>query len=121
MPDADQDSWPLDQRDHPAGALVDEISTFRMQVQDDEGRWMGPFGGVKSDRAEMTRVQAFRAQAPETAREKRRIIRHVLQIWVDEVEGDGEGETSLEELLARNEENTARLIAEKAAEQTRTP
>lgn len=114
MSETSQQDWPAEQRDYHSGALIEENTSYVIQVQEEEGRWMGPFGGVKSDRDEMTRVQAFRAQ--EHPEEKRRIIRRVVLTFVDEVEGDGEGETSKTELLARNEENTARLIKEKAAE-----
>jgi hypothetical protein len=116
MSTTSQSDWPIEQRDFPTGALIREVTTFSLQVQDQEdGRWTGPWGGVKSDRDEMTRVQAFRAK--EDPKEKRRVIRRMILDFVDEVEGDGEGETSRTELLARNDENTARLIKEKAAEQ----
>lgn len=113
MSTTDQDDWPIEQRDYPTGALIDERITFYIQARDDEGRWM-PLGGVDDDRDRLTRTQAFRAQ--EHPSENRRVVRHVLQSWVEEVEGDGEDETSKTALLARNDENTARLIKEKAAE-----
>lgn len=118
MADDDQSEWPAGQRDYPPGALMWEEVTYVLNTQEPGDRWMGPVGANKRDRDEMTRVQAFRADKyPD---EKRRVIRVVEQYWVDEIEGDGEGETSRDELFARNQENTDRRIAKqkaKAAEQ----
>ncbi len=121
MPEINESDWPIEQQSYPSGALISEAESFCMQIQDEEGRWMGPFGGIKTDRAEMTRVQAYRAQHPMFEGEKRRIVRRVLLTWVDEVEGDGEGETSRDALLARNDETTARLLAADEEKKTALP
>lgn len=116
--ETDQSDWPVGQRDYPAGALVFENVSYVLNYREEDGRWIGPLGSHKEDRDEMTRVQAFRADKHPD--EKRRVIRRVEQLWVDEIEGDGEGETSAAELAARNKKNTDRLIAEKDAEAART-
>lgn len=115
----DETEWPPDQRSYLPDVLVEKIVNYSMQIQDEEGRWIGPFGGIKSDRAEMTRVQLDRERRWPS--EKRRILKHELHITVDEVEGDGEGETSHADLMARNEQDTARLLKADEEKQTILP
>jgi hypothetical protein len=106
---SDASDWPVRQQDFPPGALVEQEDTFYIQYQDEEGRWIH-LGGMDDDRDRLTRTQAYRVK--EYPEEKRRVIRHVTQTWIEEVEGDGEGETSQDALLARNEETTKRIIEE---------
>lgn len=101
--------FPLMQRDHAPGALVEEHTLYVLQYRDEEGRWM-EFLTPDDDRDKMTRIQAHRLLDTEHHGEKRRVMRRTTQIWVDEVEGDGPGETCAEELLERNRLNTERLL-----------
>lgn len=115
MTGTDEADWPVEHQSHPPGALVYEQTVFYMQIPDETGRWE-EWDARRTDRDELTRVQADRARR--FPQEKRRVLRRVIQLWVDEVEGDGEGETGRDELLARNEEITARLIREEVAAAT---
>lgn len=112
MADTDeQQQFPIMQRDYPAGTLVDEQHLYVMQYKDEDGRWI-PFLSDTEDRDAMTRIQAYRLLDTDHAGEKRRVMHRVIQVWVDEVEGEGEGETSAEALLARNKANTERRLKE---------
>lgn len=110
MSQAPDHNLPLMQRDHEPGALISESEVFAMQVKDPEdGRWY-EFLMPCEDRDQLTRIQVHRLHDPQHPGERRRILRRVVQIWVEEVEGDGEGETSAEALIARNDANTERLL-----------
>lgn len=105
----DQASWPAEQRDYVPGEVMWEKTTYQLHYQEPDGRWM-LLGAAKESRDEMTLVQTDRARRyPE---EKRRIAQETVTVTIDEVEGDGEGETSREALFARNEEATKRLLGE---------
>lgn len=106
-PQENQTTWPTGQRDYTPEALVCQQIRYQMHIKEPDGRWM-LFGAAKESRDEMTLVQADRARRfPE---EKRRIAQEITKTVIDEVEGDGDGETSREELFARNEEITQRLL-----------
>lgn len=107
MAETEGSDFPIMQRDYPPGTLIEEHTLFVLQVKDDEGRWMG-FLTPYEDRDALTRIQAHRLR--EFPEERRRVVRRVLQFVIDEVEGDGEGEISADALMARNEENTERLL-----------
>lgn len=120
MADTPQQDFPLVQRDYDLGALIDEATKYVMQIrQDEDGRWT-QFLGAYEDRDDMTRIQAYRLLDVDLKGEKRRILRHVHQIFVDEIEGDGEGETSAEELIARNKANTDRRLEAEEQQQPGT-
>lgn len=109
MPDTPEQEFPITQRDHVPGTVITEWTLYVLQTQREDGRWM-EFLTPREDRDEMTRIQTHRLLDADHKGERRRVLRRVTQIIVDEVEGDGEGETSAEMLIARNTENTERLI-----------
>jgi hypothetical protein len=88
-------------------AMISDVTVYQLQYQDEDGNWIN-WINPRADRDEVTRIQVSRARNyPD---EKRRVIGERRLLWVDEVEGDGEGETSKEALIARNEESTKRLL-----------
>ena len=91
--------------------LVERIVHI-LQIQDEDGQFRD-FLTPRADRDEITMIQVHRAK--EYPEERRRVLTKATYIWVDEVEGDGEGETSREDLFARNDENTKRRLAEEDA------
>lgn len=109
MPDTPDQEFPVEQRDYAPGEVIDEHIDFILQIQDEEGRWMG-FLTPREDRDEMTRIQTHRLLDVQHKGERRRVLRRVTQLIVDEVEGDGEGETNAETLIATNAANTERLL-----------
>lgn len=111
MPETTDQEFPVMQRDYAPGTVIEERTLFSMQTQHEDGRWMD-FLTPREDRDEMTRIQTHRLLDADHKGERRRILRRVTWIIVDEVEGDGEGETSAEMLIARNAENTERLLKE---------
>jgi hypothetical protein len=100
---------PFRQQDHPVGTVLSENTIYQMEIRDAEGRWSS-WLTPDADRYKLTRIQAHRLSDPEHRGERRRVIEQVTILRVHEVEGDGEGETSAEELLARNAEATKRLL-----------
>lgn len=103
---------PILQRDYAPGEVIQTSTVFQIQIQDPEdGRWMS-WLTPDEDRDKITRIQVHRLLDPEHRGERRRVITRRVIDFVDEIEGDGEGETSAEELIARNEENTRRLLGE---------
>lgn len=107
----DQDI-PILQRDYAPGEVIQTSTVYQIQIQDPEdGRWMS-WLTPDEDRDKVTRIQAHRLNDPEHAGERRRDVARRVIDFIYEIEGDGHGETSAEELIARNEENTRRLLGE---------
>jgi hypothetical protein len=107
-----------EQLDYPPGAMISDrhsVNGFQMQVQID-GLWLR-FDAGRVDRDEMTMVQAYRAERHPG--EKRRVLRFesITRVYVDEIEGDGDGETSKAELLARNEAATKKRLEQEQKRQ----
>lgn len=101
-------SIPVPQQDHEPETMLDETAIYILQIKDDEdGRWRD-FLTPRTDRDDLTLIQADRARR--FPGERRRVLTRVTYLWVSEVEGDGEGETSREALFARNDEITERLM-----------
>lgn len=97
--------------DQPEGVDVVEPETFHMQVQQPDGSWM-PLGSVRSDRDEVTRIQAYYLNREKDGDSdgRVRVLRRIVTWTVDEVPGDKTGQTSAKEILARNERLTERLL-----------
>lgn len=95
------------QGDHKVGELIGKSEVYQFQWQDDEGNWL-TFDSSKADRDTVTRSQAFGLR--KNPKERQRVFRHVTETYVEEIVGEGEGETRPEAVLARNEENTQRLL-----------
>lgn len=101
--------FPPRQQDYPATRkrMLDKDCLAQFQFQQEDGSWHDLQTAI-SDRDVMTRIQADRYKRfPE---ERQRVLRIEVRVYLDEVIGDGDGETSGEELLARNEQITTDLI-----------
>lgn len=114
MTDEQAGRTPAD-HDRVPNELVEQKEVFQLQVRDEEGQPWIDFGTPLADRDRMTTIQAFRITAYPT--EKQRVVCHVVQTVVDEVIGDGPGETCVADLMARNEQVTAILKAQEAKTQ----
>lgn len=101
----DQTAWQPLERDYKVGEMVEGATVYQFQFQDEDGRWR-VFDSAKGDRDTVTRSQAFGLQ--ERPKERQRVLRFVA--CVDEIVGHGEDETSPDDVIARNEENTKRLL-----------
>lgn len=97
------------QRDHEPGVTVEERLLYGLQIQEDTGRWLD-FLTPREDRDEMTRIQAHRLQDPKHDGERQRVLILATYVIVDEVVGDGEGETTAQQVIDRNTANTERLL-----------
>lgn len=94
--------------DQPVGTEVTDAEVYRMQVRQPDGTWM-PFDVIRTDRDVVTRIQAFHlGNDPEDT--GLRVWKGVMTWTLEEAPGRGEGQTPPEEILARNEENTKRLL-----------
>lgn len=91
--------------------VLNQTTVYQLQYQDEDGDWI-PWLMPDQDRDKITRIQAHRLLDPEHRGEKRRVLGQLIINFVDEVEGDADGETTAEELLARNKANTERLMKE---------
>lgn len=102
----------VDQRE---GFELFDPPTYHLQVKQPYGGWE-PFTTPRQDREEVTRIQAFHLNRNPADQGLRVLTRHV--IWtVTEVPGHGEGQTPPEEIIARNDETTQRLLAKDEAVQ----
>lgn len=100
--------------DQTEGAEITEPDTYHMQIRSGD-MWM-PFSNPRTDRDEVTTIQAFHLNKHPDEPGIRVFTRRV--IWIlDEVPGDGTGQTPREEILARNKEIEQR----RNAEQTQQP
>lgn len=99
--------------DQPEGTEVVEPETFQMQIQQPYGGWE-PLSNPRTDRDEVTRLQAFYLTKDKDGQPegKVRVLRRCVTWTVDEVPGDGDGETPAATILARNDKNTERLLTE---------
>jgi len=95
------------QGNHKVGELIGTRAVFQFQFQDEDGNWL-TLDSSKADRDVVTRSQASGLR--KNPKERQRILTHVIETYVDEIVGDGEGETSPDAVLARNEEITQRLL-----------
>jgi len=98
------------QIDQPEGAVLDERTTYVLQTREPSGKWVA-WLNERTDREEVTRIQAHHLSGTPGDRTLRVLSVHVT-VTVDEVPGTGEGQTPPEQILARNEETTKRLLAE---------
>lgn len=109
MPD-DESPWmkyPL-MTDQPEGAVIENDPEYVLQTRQPYGGWE-PFSSPREDRDEVTRIQAYHLNKdPEDMNV--RVLKKVVTWTVDEVPGRSEGQTPPEEILARNEEITDRLL-----------
>lgn len=115
----EQKTWPPEARDYPANRrkpITEEI-VYQLQLREGEKNtpWH-PNGATISDRDRMTLTQAYVHELKPG--EKQRVLRIVVRTYIDEVIGDGAGETSGSDLLARNEQVTEAL---KSSENWRQP
>lgn len=97
------------QQDYPATRkrLIDKEELFQLQGQREDGSW-GDLQTAISDRDAITRTQTYRfRQFPE---ERQRVLRIEVRVYVDEIIGDGDGETTGEDLAARNDFVTQALL-----------
>lgn len=102
--------------DQEQGFSLEEPVLYKLQVRQPYGGWE-PFTTPRENREEVTRIQAFHLNKNPDDWAVRVIAKRV--VWtVEEVPGDGEGQTPPEEILARNEETTRRLLAEEDAQNT---
>lgn len=87
--------------------FTDEV-VYQMQVQRPNGQWV-QFNSERRDRDEVTRIQAddMRRRPDETPL---RVWKREVVWTMEEVPGYGYGKTAPEEILARNEEITKRLL-----------
>lgn len=99
--------------DHQEGVEVVEPETFQMQVEQLDGSWM-PLGSPRSDRDEVTRIQAYYLNHEKDGESdgRVRVLRRIVTWTVDEVPGDGTGQTPASEILARNERLRTRLLTQ---------
>jgi hypothetical protein len=94
--------------DQPEGATVEDPPLYIVQTKQPYGGWE-EFITPRSDRDEVTRIQAFhlRKDPKDTGL---RVWRRDVVWTLDEVPGHGEGQTPPEEILARNEQVTQTLL-----------
>lgn len=102
--------------DQPEGVEATEPDTFQMQVRESGGMWR-PLGTPRADRDEVTRLQAYYINKDSENGEdgedgKVRVLRRRVVWIVDEVPGDGEGQTPASAILARNDQITQDRFAE---------
>jgi hypothetical protein len=103
--------------DQEQGFTYEEPARYHMQVKQPYGGWE-PFTTPRENRDEVTRIQAFHLDK-DPDDHNLRVWKRVVVWTLDEVPGRGEGQTPPEEILARNEEATKRLI--EAEENTQQP
>lgn len=104
------DAWnnkPL-MTDQPEGFVCEETPLYILQTKQPEGSWE-PHNTPREDRDEVTRIQAYYLTKDINDLGVRVLKRTV--VWeVVEVPGYGADQTPPEEIMARNEEITKRLI-----------
>lgn len=112
MPDTGEPQWEewMDNPllvDQPEGVEVVNPATWQMQLKQPNGSW-APLNNARNDRDEVTRIQAYYlSKEPDPPV---RILKRVVTWTVDEVPGDGEGQTPAAEILTRNEAITQRVL-----------
>lgn len=111
MTDDTKDSWeewmdnPL-MTDQVEGFTFVEEPKFFTQTRQPFGRW-DFFGTPRDDRDEVTRHQAYHINNDPD--DPVRVLKRVVTWTVDEVPGDGEGQTPTAHILARNDEIQKRI------------
>jgi hypothetical protein len=96
--------------EQPERTVLLDVTSYQMQSRQSDGSWE-PFNNPRTDRDEITMIQAFHLNKDPEDRGLRVLRKQV--IWtVDEVPGRGEGQTPPEVIIARNEENKKKLTAE---------
>jgi len=103
--------------DQAEGTEIVEDDVFQMQVQQPYGGWE-PLGALRTDRDEVTRLQAYylNEDAKGEPDGKVRVLRRSVVWTVDEVPGDGEGQTPASDILARNDMIIQRLSGAQSAD-----
>lgn len=95
--------------DQKEGFTFEEPPLYVMQTKQPYGGWE-PFHTARQNRDEVTVHQAYHLNnGPE---QPVRVLSKRVIWTVDEVPGHGEGQTPPEEILARNEQITRRLLDE---------
>lgn len=113
----EQRAWPPEARDYPGTrrmAVKQEI-LYQRQFKDPDGPWLDKDMPL-ADRDRMTLNTAYGLNVEPDVRW--RVLRIDIRVFVDEVIGDGKGETSTADLLARTEKITEAL---KKADGKRNP
>ncbi len=116
MPDNDEQLSAL-MTDQVEGFEAEGEPLWVMQTKLPDGRWVVD-NSPRTDRDEVTRIQAFHLNK-DINDHNLRVLKRAVVLIVDEVPGHGEGQTPPEQILARNEEITKRLLAEE--ENTQQP
>jgi hypothetical protein len=99
--------------DNPEGTTVADPETWHMQLREPGGKWVA-FNTPRTDRDEVTRIQAFHLN-DNPGDTNLRVWKRQVSWVLDEVPGDGDGQTPTADIIARNEENT-KLLAEQQPE-----
>lgn len=96
--------------DQPQGLVIENDPVYVMQTRQPDGRWT-QWGAPSDDRDKITSIQAYHLNDdPEDT--GLRVWKRAVTWTLDEVPGDSDGQTPTAEILARNEENTKRLLEE---------
>lgn len=105
--------------DQDEGFVFEEPPLYIMQTKQPYGGWE-PFTTPRDNRDEVTRIQAFHL-AKDITDTGLRVWKKTVVWTLDEVPGTGEGQTPPEEIVARNDENTARLLERDKEGETTLP
>jgi hypothetical protein len=111
------ETWPSNPLmvDQPEGFTREDPPLFVMQMRQPDGTWE-IFNSPRTNRDEVTRIQAYHLTVnPHDTTV--RVLKKVEAWVVEEVPGYAEGQTPPEEILARNEEITNRLLGKEESEQ----
>lgn len=93
--------------DQVEGFTWEEPALYTTQTKRPYGGWES-FGTPRHDRDEVTVHQAYHIN--KTPDEPVRVLKRITIWTVDEVPGDGDGQTAAQEILARNEQITQRRL-----------
>jgi hypothetical protein len=102
---------PEPEKDRAVGDLVEKREVFQLQAKEPGMSDWVDLGAALADRDRITVIQAYVLN--DRPQDRQCVLRHEIHTYVEEIIGDGEGETSPAELLARNEQVTAAPIAKK--------